>query len=95
MSAVAVAAAELAGAGFPELATEITGGDDYVVRPRRPLLPFEAMAFLKARRVAYVTVGLTPCHASGCGRECEHPDDTCFADGEDWHASQMRLLTSR
>lgn len=87
MNAQAIAVFTLTRAGYDRLAMEIGGSESVVTPPPRALSAVEAIEFLKARRAAYLAIGLPACHLG----PCEHVD--CFPDDEEWHASQIEHLT--
>ena len=93
--AIDIARAHLAAAGFNDLAQETSGDAATVVRPARALTQEEAVAFVRIRRHAYLTVGLVPCECDGDDR-CPNLDadgqPRCFEDSEAWHAHTLRLL---
>lgn len=94
-SAIDVARTQLAAAGFHQLAADITGDTDLVVRPDRALTWPEAEAFVKIRRKAYLAAGLRPCDCGETGECPTRGDDgmsNCFADDEGFMANQLRLL---
>lgn len=94
--AIDVVRANLLAAGFHQLASDIGGAGDVVVRPDRPLTWPEAEAFLKIRRKAYLAAGLRPCQCTDDTDDCPTLDadgqTRCFADDEAWFASQLRDL---